>query len=91
MGAGNTPVSAYIQSMGPNAPITPNDLQAAAEQLANELLGLPEGVKDSELRKLKQFNPTLHSIVRAKIDEKRQQFRTQGGAMLQQQQYGGGG
>ncbi len=91
MGAGNTPVSTYIQSMGPNAPITPNDLQAAAEQLANELLGLPEGVKDSELRKLKQFNPTLHSIVRAKMDDMRQKFRTQGGAMLQQQQFGGGG
>lgn len=91
MGAGNTPVSTYIQSMGPNAPITPNDLQAAAEQLANELLGLPESVKDSELRKLKQFNPTLHSIVRAKMDDMRQKFRTQGGAMLQQQQFGGGG
>jgi hypothetical protein len=91
MGAGNTPVSAYIQTMGPNAAVTPNDLQTAAEQLANELLGLPESVKDSELRKLKQFNPTLHSIVRAKMDDMRQKFRTQGGAMLQQQQFGGGG
>ena len=77
--------------MGPNAAVTPNDLQTAAEQLANELLGLPESVKDSELRKLKQFNPTLHSIVRAKMDDMRQKFRTQGGAMLQQQQFGGGG
>jgi len=76
--------------MGPNAMVTPNDLQSAAEQLANELLGLPEGVKDSELRKLKQFNPTLHSITRAKMDEIRSQMRTQGGAMLQQQQFGGG-
>jgi hypothetical protein len=84
------PVSNYIQSMGPNAMVTPNDLQSAAEQLANELLGLPEGVKDSELRKLKQFNPTLHSITRAKMDEIRSQMRTQGGAMLQQQQFGGG-
>jgi len=48
-------------------------------------------LKDSELRKLKQFNPTLHSIVRAKMDDMRQKFRTQGGAMLQQQQFGGGG
>lgn len=86
MGAGGTPVSEYIQTMGPNTPVTPNDLQAAAAQLAQELLGLPEGVKDSELRKLKQFNPTLHSIVRAKLDEMRQQMRLQGGAMMQQQQ-----
>jgi hypothetical protein len=85
------PVDAYIQTMGPNAMVTPDELQAAAEQLANELLGLPEGVKDSQLRKLKQFNPTLHSIVRAKLDEIRSQLKTQGGAMLQQQQFGGGG
>jgi hypothetical protein len=91
MGAGQYPVSAYIQTMGANTPITPNDLQAAAEQLANELLGLPEGVKDSELRKLKQFNPTLHSLVRTKMDEKRNSLKSQGGAMLQQQMFGGGG
>lgn len=85
MGAGNTPVSNYIQTLGPNVPVTPNDLQGAAEQLANELLGLPEGQKDSELRKLKQFNPTLHAIVRQKMDEIRSNARMQGGAMLMQQ------
>ena len=84
MGAGNTPVSSYIQSMGPNVPVTPNDLQAAAEQLANELLGIPEGQKDSQLRELKQFNPTLHAIVRQKMDEIRRSARMQGGAMLMQ-------
>lgn len=84
MGAGGTPVTSYIQSMGPDVPVTPNDLQAAAEQLANELLGLPEGQKDSELRKLKQFNPTLHAIVRQKMDEIRSNARMQGGAMLMQ-------
>jgi hypothetical protein len=85
MGAGQTPVTSYVQSMGPNTAVTPNDLEAAAEQLAQELLGLPESVKDSELRKLKQFNPILHSRVRAKMDEQRQQLKNQGGAMLQQQ------
>lgn len=84
MGAGNTPVSSYIQSMGPNVPVTPNDLQAAAEQLANELLGIPEGQKDSQLRELKQFNPTLHAIVRQKMDEIRRSARMQGGSMLMQ-------
>lgn len=89
-GAGQSPVTAYIQSMSPNAMITPNDLQQAASDLSQQLLGLPEGVKDSELRKLKQFNPTLHSITRTKMDEIRSQMRMQGGAMLQQQQFGGG-
>lgn len=87
MGAGNTPVTSYIQSMGPNVPVTPNDLQAAAEQLANELLGLQESQKDSQLRQLKQFNPTLHALVRQKMDEIRRNARMQGGAMLMQ---GGG-
>ena len=64
---------------------------AAAESLAQELLGLPESVKDSELRKLKQANPTLHSLVRTKMDEMRQSAQTQGGAMMMQQQFGGGG
>jgi hypothetical protein len=84
------PVTAYLQSMGPNAAITPNDLQSAAEQLAQELLGIPESVKDSELRKLKANNPTLHSITRTKLDESRRQMRMQGGAMLQQQMQQGG-
>jgi hypothetical protein len=72
--------------MGPNVPVTPNDLISVAEQLAQELLGKPEGIKDSELRKLKQYNEVLHSLVRAKMDQQRQSFKTQGGAMLQQQQ-----
>ncbi len=86
MGAGMTPVSEYIGTMGPNTPITPNDLQAAAEQLAQQLLGLPEGQKDSQLRELKQYNPTLHALVREKMDDIRQQARMQGGAMLMGQQ-----
>ena len=87
MGAGGSPVQAYIQTMGPDVPVTPNDLQAAASQLAQELLGIPEGQKDSELRKLKQFNPTLHALTRQSMDDIRSQARMQGGAMLLQ---GGG-
>ena len=80
--AGGTPVSEYIQTMDPNVPVTPNDLQSAAEALAQQLLGLPEGQKDSELRKLKQFNPTLHALTREKMDDIRRDARMQGGAML---------
>ena len=86
---GGMPVTDYIQSMGPNANVTPADLQQAAEMLANELLGLPESIKDSQLRELKKSNETLHSLVRAKMDQMRQQFKTQGGAMLMQQQQQG--
>jgi hypothetical protein len=70
---------------------TPQELQSAAEMLAQELLGLPEGIKDSQLRELKQYNPTLHAIVKEKMDDMRSQMRQQGGAMLMQQQGMGGG
>lgn len=86
--AGGTPVSTYIQSMSPDTPVTPNDLQSAAEMLADELLGLPEIQKNQQLRELKKFNPALHSMVLSKLDERRNQMRMIGGQQMQQQQYG---
>ena len=73
---------------GNNVPQTPQDMQAAAASMANDLLGLPESAKRSELQKLKQFNPVLHSVVRAQMDGTRQQARSQGGAAMMQQQFG---
>lgn len=87
---GGMPVTEYIQGLGPNAMVTPNDLQQAAEMLATELLGLPEGVKDSQLRELKASNPTLHSIVKEKMNDMRSQAKSVGGAQVMQQQFGGG-
>jgi hypothetical protein len=71
------PITGYLESMSPNTPQTPIDMMATAETLANELLGLPEGQKDSELRKLKQENEVLHSLVRSKMDQIRQETRMQ--------------
>ncbi len=85
MGAGGAPVSDYLQTMGPNTPVTPTDLMATADQLAQELLGMPEGQKDSELRKLKQTHPVLHGMVKEKMQDMRNQARMQGGDMLMQQ------
>lgn len=78
MGAGNLPVTEYIQSLGPDVAVTPNEMQAVAQQIANDLLGKPEGVKDSELRKLKQAHPTLHAVVRSMMDDMRRQARMSG-------------
>jgi hypothetical protein len=78
------PVSDYMASMGPNTPQTPQDMLAAASNIAQQLLGLPEGVKDSELRKLHQQNEVLHSLVRSEMDKIRQDARMQGGAMVMQ-------
>lgn len=81
------PVSAMIGSGG--MPQTPEEMLQVAESLAQEMLGLPEGTKDSELRMLKQKNPVLHQLVKAKMDEIRNRAKQQGGQMLLQQQFSG--
>jgi hypothetical protein len=94
MGGGQGPVTQYLASMNPNTPQTPQDMMAVADSLAQELLGLPESIKDSELRKLKQYNQALHSMVKAQMDAKRQATKSQAGnaamGQMQQQAQGGG-
>lgn len=75
----------------PNVPRTPEELQMQAQLIAQQLLSLPETQKDSQLIKLKKANPTMHALVSSIIDDIRQQARTEGGAILLAQQYGGGG
>lgn len=74
----------------PNIPRTPEDMQQQAQLIANQLLSLPEAVKDSELIKLKRGDSMMHALVSSVIEDIRQQARTQGGAMVMAQQYGGG-
>ena len=83
---GAAPVTDYLEQMSPSTPQTPEDQLEAANQIAQQMLGLPEGVKDSELRKLKEKNEVLHSLVRSKMDDMRSEARMQGGAMVMQQQ-----
>jgi hypothetical protein len=69
-----------------NTPVTPEEMMQQASSLAQQLLGLPESQKDSELRALKQKNEWLHSLVTAQIKQIRQKAQTAGGAMLLGQQ-----
>lgn len=78
------PVTGMI--MGGNVPQTPQDMMAQAESIATQMLSLPESQKDSELRLLKQKNEFMHSLVRQKMDGRRNRARTAGGAMLLGQQ-----
>lgn len=82
------PVSQYMSSLGPNVPQTPQDMLSLADGMAQELLGYPESVKDSELRKLKQSNEVLHSLVRSRMDQIRRDTKSSAGnaAMAQFQQ-----
>lgn len=93
MGGGQGPVTAYLSQMSPNVPQTPEDMMQVADSLANELMGLPDSVKRSELRKLKQYNQALHAMVMSRIDQIRRDTKAQAGnqAMGQMQQAAGGG
>lgn len=71
------PVTAYLQSVGPNVKQTPEDMEAQAQSLADQLSTLDETTKDSELRKLKQNNPQMHAFVQMIRDNQKQQARTQ--------------
>jgi hypothetical protein len=85
------PVSDYLASLSPNVPVTPQEMMSVADSMAQQLLGMPESQKDSELRKLKTANQTLHSLVKARLEQIRRDTKSQAGnaAMAQLQQGGG--
>lgn len=71
-----------------NQPITPEELTSRANILARQILGLPEYEKDSTLIRLKKVNPTMHALVTSIMNDVKQRLKTQGGGMLQAQQFG---
>jgi hypothetical protein len=83
---GMSPVNQLLQGFGANTPITPMDMLSSAEGLAAQLLTLPETQRRSELMALKTKNPVLHDLARAAMDQKRQQARSAGQAMMLGQQ-----
>jgi hypothetical protein len=56
--------------------------------LAQQILGMPESQKDSELIQLKKSDPTMHSLVKSQIEDIRRQAQTAGGAQVMAQQFG---
>lgn len=81
------PVTQYMASLPPNAQMSVEDMMQVADSLAQQLLsGTPESIKDSELRKLKQAKPALHAMVRARMDQIRDDTNRAAGAAAQQQQ-----
>jgi hypothetical protein len=91
-GQAPSPVDQFLMQRqnSPNVPRTPEELQQQAQLIANQLLSMPESLKDSELIKLKRSDSTMHALVTSIIDDIRQQARSQGGAMVMAQQFGQG-
>ena len=88
-----SPVDQFLSQRqnAPNVPRTPEDLQAQAQTIANQLLAMPDAQKNAELIKLKRSDQTMHALVTSMIDDIRQQARSQGGQMVMAQQFGQGG
>lgn len=64
---------------------TPEGLNAQADQMARELLTLPEGDRHRQLSSIRQTNDTLHALVLKKMDQLRSQARSMGQDMAMQQ------
>lgn len=76
------------QSAMPNdIPVDPREITSRGAEIASQLRLLPEGQKDSRLRKLKQQNPALHAATRIALDDQRdQENRAAGDQMRGQKQ-----
>lgn len=79
---------------GANAQLgaTPGDVWEQAGQIAQQLvLNTPPTQVRGQLIRLKQTNPTLHSMVKQRMEEMRSQLRSQGQVMATQQAQQQGG
>jgi hypothetical protein len=84
-GAGAAPPSQ--QPTDPNKPVTPQELLSKAQAIAGQIQAMPETQRTSEMINLKKMDPTLHALVKAQVDDQRQQAQTAGGAQLLAQTY----
>ena len=59
-----------------------------AEEIAGQLQSLPDAQRQSEMISLKKTDPTLHALVKSRMDDQKQQAQQQGGQQVLAQQYG---
>ena len=57
---------------------TPMDVESQGDQLARELLGMPEGDRRRRLQDIKAQSPTLHSVVKERMNQLRTEARSVG-------------
>lgn len=85
-GAAQAPAAQQFaaQSQMPNdMPIDPREIMSRAHTIAQTLRQMPEGQKDSILRRMKQQNEALHAAVRSALDDQREQEAQQAQAQGQ--------
>jgi len=70
---------------------TPQELMQQAEQMASELMAMPETNRKSQLISLKKNNPVLHAQVKQIMENMTQEAATQGVSQMRQSMQQGGG
>ena len=66
-------------------------LEMQAQQIAEQLVALPYEQRRPQLTELSRSNPTLHALVKSKLEDIRSQAKNEGGYQAIQQMYGGTG
>jgi hypothetical protein len=78
-------VQAGTPDLSGGASVTPDDRMAQADQIAEQMLRMPDSQRRSELIKLKRTSETLWGLVKAKLQNKRQDITSQGRQAMMQQ------
>lgn len=87
--AGDVATQQALQGGVPgNLPVTMDEMTQTAENIAMQLMGLPQTQRNSQLVALKGKDEALHSLVTSKLDSMRQDAARQGQEMVLQQQFG---
>ncbi len=64
---------------------TPQDVQGQADQIAKQLLSMPESNRRSELSKIRKSDETLWALVKSKMEQMRTEGESQGRQQMYQQ------
>lgn len=92
-GQGSSAVDQFISQRqnNPNVPITPDELQAQAQTIAQDLMAKDPAARRTELAKLRKSDTTMHQLVTSLMDQMRDQAASQGRQAVLDQQFGGAG
>ena len=83
--------NAISTPLGPNQRVTPQDLQARAQAIAQEMMQKPDGQRQGEMMKLKERDWTTWMAVSAVMEDIQQHAKQTGGQQFLAQQFGGQG
>lgn len=84
-GGGGMPMGAPMGGAGAGTSMTPQDMMMQAEQLAQQLLGMPYEMRKSQMLEIKKSDEALHALVKSKMEQLRQGASAEGRMMMQEQ------